>query len=313
MRRPLLLLALLLPLLASAAQILADGVRLVPGSLLPGRQPDGNTVLFDGPAGTLAVDAGRHVEHTQALLEAAGPRGPTAVLVTHWHLDHLGGVALIRSQRPGVRVFGSDAIAPALTGWLADSKRELTAMLAEKPDAALERMIRIDLALIDAGDRLRPDETIAAPRTLELIGRPLRVGVEPKAVTEADLWVFDPASGVLAVGDLVTLPVPFLDTACAQNWSAALARLEALPATRIVPGHGPALDRAGFAAWRRAFDGLLACAAGTAPGASCADGWVTALGPLLPAERHAGTRRWVQQYLDDVLRAPTERRDRYCQ
>ena len=90
-----LLFVLLLPLLARATpQAVAAGVYLQRDSFDPGRQPDGNSVIFIGPRGLVVVDSGRHAEHTQALLDfASARRTPIAVVVnSHWHLDHLGAM-----------------------------------------------------------------------------------------------------------------------------------------------------------------------------------------------------------------------------
>jgi glyoxylase-like metal-dependent hydrolase (beta-lactamase superfamily II) len=287
-------------------------VRWRPGGFAPDRQPDGNSVLFDGPQGTVVVDTGRHIEHTQALLDAVGSRTLAAVVVTHWHLDHLGGVTVVRRARPGVRVWGSSAVGPALNGWLADSRRDMrTALDRGQVDAATAAMMRIDLALIDAGTALQPDVVVDAPGTLAAGGPPLQIGLARHAVTAADLWLYDPRSRVLAAGDLVTLPVPFLDTACAPRWRATLDDLAALPFTTLVPGHGEPLDRAGFEAWRAGFGALQDCAASEAPHAECAARWRQALGTRWPQDdRHATSL--LDHYLQDVLRGPAARRDRFC-
>ncbi len=293
----------------------ADGVFVLRGGFDPGRQPDGNSVIFAGPRGLVVVDTGRHAAHTQALLDFAAARGQPIALVinTHWHLDHLGGNALLRARVPGLTIIASNAVAPALSGWLAESRRDMQALLdSGRADDATRSMLRIDIALIDAGPRLLPDLTLDAPRAVDGAGKPLQIGLARDAVTGADLWVYDPATGVVAAGDLVTLPVPFLDTACAPRWSDALGQLEALPFLTLVPGHGAPMTRAAFATWRQAFDGLLACAAGDRPAAACADGWIAGLGPLLPPAEHRRTRAMVDDYLGEHLRAPAAQRERFC-
>jgi len=170
----------------------------------------------------------------------------------------------------------------------------------------------IDIALIDQGQRLLPDQTLDAARTVDLIGRPLQIGFERDAVTAADLWVYDPASHVLAAGDLVTLPVPFLDTACTPGWRAALAHLEAQPFEQLVPGHGAAMSRADFQTWRRGFDGLLACAASPAEEEQCISGWTQAMGSLLPAAQVPRAHDVLMRTLGQQLRSAPERRDRFC-
>ena len=117
---------------------------------------------------------------------------------------------------------------------------------------------------------------------------------------------------MLLAGDLVTLPVPFLDTACPEGWQAALGVLDATEFTSLVPGHGAPMDRAGFEAWRTAFDGLLACAASDADPSTCADQWIGGLGGLLPAREHARAREMLGHYVGEVLRGDDGRATRYC-
>lgn len=288
---------------------------VLPGSYKPGRQPDGNSVVFAGPRGLVVVDSGRHVEHTLALLDFASARQQPilAVVNTHWHLDHLGGNGLLRDRLPDLQVLASPAVGPALQGWLATSRRDMQATLAGgQADAATQGMLRIDIALIELGARLLPDTVVSGPRSLDEAGRPLQIGVVRHAVTAADLWVHDPASRVLAAGDLVTLPVPFFDTACAAGWRAALAEVDSLTFDTLVPGHGAAMDRREFSIWRQAFGGLLDCAAGASPAAACADAWVAALGPLLPVAEQPRARGMLGYYLARHLRAPPAQRDRFC-
>lgn len=300
---------------AAAPERLAPDVFMQSGTFAPGRQPDGNSVIFAGPRGLLIVDTGRHIEHTRALIDFSLQRSQpiVAALNTHWHLDHLGGNALLRERVPGLQVWASNAVAPALAGWLADSRRDMLAMLgAGQADAPTQAMLRTDIALIDLGPKLLPDVTVDAARTLDVIGKPLQIGFQSHAVTAGDLWVFDPASRVLAAGDLVTLPVPFLDTACAPRWRQALSRVDAVPFETLVPGHGAAMDRAAFHRWRDAFGGLLDCAASAATASACAQGWVEALGPLLPASEQGRARGMVGYYLAEHLRAAPPGRDRFC-
>ncbi|WP_088280752.1 MBL fold metallo-hydrolase [Ideonella sp. A 288] len=311
-----LLLALLLPQWARAAPVaVAAGVYLQRDSFQPGRQPDGNSVVFVGPRGLVVVDTGRHIEHTQALIDFAAARAApiVAVVNSHWHLDHLGGNALLRERVPTLQVVASSAVAPALKGWLANSRREMQAMLdGGTLDATTQTMVRGDIALIDRGPKLLPDVVVDGTRTLELGGLPLQIGHEARAVTAGDLWVYEPNTRVLAAGDLVTLPVPFLDTACASGWSAALSRLDSVPFTTLVPGHGAPMSRQQFGTWRGAFDGLLACAASQATDMTCSEGWVKALGDLLPVAEHKRAQAMVGYYLQHRLRAAPVERDRYC-
>ena len=297
------------------AQTIAPHIHLVSGVFAPGRQPDGNSVLLRGSGGWIVVDTGRHAEHSAQILDFVQAQGGAvaAVVNSHWHLDHVGGNARMRAAHPDLRVYASGAIEHALGGWLANYRKQLEAMLANPDIGEQDKAgFRGDMALIDLGPGLQPDVTISSTRNWTLAGRRVRIGLETDAVTAGDVWLLDKKSGVLAAGDLVTLPVPFLDTACPARWSAALARLEELPFTKLIPGHGPVLDREQFAQYRVAFDGLLACAASDRPAAECADGWLANAGQWVPASDHQRVRGMLDYYFEQHLRAPEAQRGRFC-
>jgi glyoxylase-like metal-dependent hydrolase (beta-lactamase superfamily II) len=309
-------LSLLLALAGPTAppEAIAPEVYLVPGTFIPGSQPDGNTLVIRAPEGLLVVDTGRHTSHVQAILDLASRwKLPIQVVVnTHWHLDHVSGNLAVHRAFPGVNVLASDAIEDARRGFLADYRKQLEGVLATADDPAARQRWKDEMARIDSGAALGPDLIVRGNARRTLAGRPVRLGLAGGAVTAGDVWMLDEESGVLAAGDLVTLPAPLLDTACPAGWKVALAQLSALPFRTLVPGHGRPMDRAGFDRWRTGFERLLSCAATDAAEATCLDGWVADLGPLLPEAERAFARDLLRYYLPAVLRAPPERTARAC-
>lgn len=298
--------------LAQAQQTLAPGVVLVPGGFEAGRQPDGNSLLLQGDRnGWLLIDSGRHRAHTEAALKAAGGE-VRAVLNTHWHLDHLGGNAWLRAQHPGLEVWASPAVAQALAvdGWLDRYRRQLVEALSTAPAEQAEVM-RVDLDLLNQAGALKPDHEVKAAVALTVAGRHLQVGVET-AVSGGDLWVLDTASGTLAAGDLVTLPVPFMDTACLPAWREALARISAQPFSRLVPGHGPVMSRTDFERWRGGFEALLDCAGQGLHPAACAAVWRSRVDAWLDEPGRARVNGMLGYYFKSLLHAPPEQRERFC-
>jgi glyoxylase-like metal-dependent hydrolase (beta-lactamase superfamily II) len=294
----------------------ADGIALLPGTFVAGAQPDGNTVLLRGPRGLVVVDSGRHARHTARIVDAARASGlpVVAIVNTHWHLDHVAGNVALREAFPQAQVFASAAIDEALHGFLADYRAQLQALIA-KPDAAVPESLaawREEVARIDAGRRLAPTRVVTASQDLALAGRRLRLRLERNAVSGGDVWLFDPATRTLVAGDLVTLPMPLFDTACSAGWQAALRRLDAMDFAVLVPGHGAPLDRAQFTTYRIAFDHLLQCAAGNEDAGTCKAAWLRDAGALIPAQDAALAGSLLDYYIPHVLRAPVERRDRYC-
>ncbi len=288
-------------------RLVVKDVWLLRGSFPPRREPDGNTVIFRAPEGLIVFDTGRHPWHQEAILQFArsAPAPIVAIVNSHWHLDHTGGNARLLRDYPAARVIASRAIEGALTGFLPKSATETRAYLASgKADPETAEDLRGDLAVIEDPAALRPDVPIERSQRLVIAGRPLDVRLAPDAATAGDVWLYDPKARVAAVGDLVTLPAPFLDTACPAGWRRALGEIWATPFQIALPGHGPAMTRATFAAWRSAFDALMDCSASSKPKESCAGAWVDGVRPLLDPGKLALDRAtgMTEDYID-LLRA----------
>jgi glyoxylase-like metal-dependent hydrolase (beta-lactamase superfamily II) len=294
---------------APAPVRLAPHVWVLPGGLPPGRQPDGNTVLIRGPVGFVVVDTGRHAWHRRAIVDLArSQKGRVVGIVnTHWHLDHVSGNAELKRRWPGAKLHASQAVHGALAGFLADgARRGREALSGGALDPVTADEHRGDLATVENSAALKPDVPVERSEVREIAGRRLQLGLATRAATEGDVWVYDPGSGVLAAGDLVTLPAPFLDTACPEGWRAALERLAETPFKTLVPGHGPVMDRGGLEIYRRAYGGLLDCAASARSKDVCADEWSQAVSALLAPDGNEVkiARGMTAYYVGDVLRRP---------
>lgn len=285
----------------------ARGLWLLPGGIPTDRQPDGNTVAFAAPAGLVVVDTGRHAWHREAILALArAQRQPIVAIVnTHWHLDHVSGNPELRAVYPDLRVHASGAIDGALEGFLARSAADAVRYLDDPqiPEAMRED-IRGDLRTVERGSALRPDVVIANSGTVTIGGRTFDVHLLRDAVTAGDVALYDPATRVAVLGDLVTLPAPFLDTACPAGWQAALAELAAIPFELAIPGHGAPMTRAQFEQYRRAFDAFVGCSASARPAGECAAEWTDTVAPLLadPTTERPRALRLAEYYVD-MLRA----------
>ncbi len=307
---------LMISTLAAAGNVvpIATSVDLIPGAFVPNQQPDGNSVIFRAPGGLVVMDTGRHVEHTQRILDYAKAAGlPIAAIVnSHWHLDHVSGNPRLRAAFPAVMVYASDAIEEAMSGFLAAYRKQLEEAIAKSKDAQQIDAWRAEIATIDAGRALYPDVKIARTENLRIAGKEFVVHFAPHAATAGDVWLFDPASHIVASGDLVTLPVPFLDTACPAGWKAALDEVARADFKVLVPGHGAPMHRAQFETYRRAFDNLVACAASSKTKAACSDGWLADAKPLLADADPHFVASLLDYYIDNSLRAPKAQLDKLC-
>jgi glyoxylase-like metal-dependent hydrolase (beta-lactamase superfamily II) len=301
--------------IAAAASLIAPNTYLIEGGITPNSQPDGNTIVIVAPKGLIVFDTGRHKEHTQKILDFARTqdRPMAAIINSHWHLDHVGGNPQLRAAFPGIPVYASSAIVGARKGFLADYRAHLVTEIAQPgktPES--QASMRAEIALIDQGADLGPTNVVKKSILLTIAGRRLQLHLESHAVTAGDVWVLDPETHVLLAGDLVTLPAPFFESACPSGWQTSLAHLSKAPFEWLVPGHGAPMRRPAFDAYRKAFSNLLACAAGDAAKNSCVDGWVADAAELLGSDDVSYSRTLIGYYIENYLRHPTERIQKFC-
>jgi len=216
----------------------------------------------------------------------------------------------VRQTFPSVKIYASPALSAALDGFLAGYADQLKQAIASNTQSSEQQQgFRDELALIEAGQKLAPDEILSQSGKRKISGRGIAINLEAHSVTAGDIWILDPSSGTLVAGDLVTLPFPFFDTACPSRWKESLDRLASAKFERLVPGHGAPMTRSAFELYRKAFAGLLTCAASDRSPEVCTEGWLRDAG----AEKDQKLARVLAgYYMENSLRAAPDQRAKLC-
>ncbi len=207
----------------------------------------GNGGIIAGRNGVIAVEGFYRPAGATWLAERAREltgRWPTHVVLTHYHLDHAGGV----------HGYAREGTAPALRS-TADTRRLALAggPVAPPKDAALERAFA-DVVIVDATVTSRID---LGNRVVELV--PLR------GHTASDLALVDDDTGVTFTGDLLWNGMfpNFVDATPSQLMASMsqLAKNAKRSGHLFVPGHGGMADRTSVTRYLNLLDDLGAHAA----------------------------------------------------
>ncbi len=233
----------------------------------------GNALLWPTPFGAVLIDTKIDALGSTMRREAEAVAGRlAAVIVTHHHSDHAGGIPAfsadlpVHSQSRGVgrRVVAGRELKERFVGGVPDLMERL---LADAPQR-VAALVRADIQAYARAVGRRDVQSFAANVTfkfedeLEAGDDVIQLRHSGRGHTDNDAWVRIPEANVLHTGDLVfngTHPFIDVDTgATTSGWQRSLSEIiEACDAdTIVVPGHGEVTDVEGVRAQWEYFERL---------------------------------------------------------
>ena len=195
----------------------------------------GTISVLAGPDGVLLVDSqfAPLTDKLVAAIRAISDKPIRFLVDTHVHPDHVGGNE--NFARLGATIFSRDQLRGRL-----EHPNPAADGTPGKPAPAL--------AL--------PVVTYDAPVTIHIDGESVLLIPVMRAHTDGDTVIAFPGHDIVAVGDIFrSVGYPFVDVASGGTLAGELEALSEVadrigPATRVIPGHGPIVDRAALVAQR---------------------------------------------------------------
>ena len=251
------------------AETIAPGVTVLHQNNEFHIQPRGNVTIIEQAAGYVLVDSGGSpaaADQILAVLSRKASKPLKAIILTHWHGDHVLGVSRLLEKWPQALVIGTSST----RDMLADSKTDRF-MPGANPTANADFMKNIDEAIAYLDDTskdktLSPEEragftraaieyrqygeemksarrippTVLLEDTIILKDdtHPVEIHFFGRANTAGDAITWLPTQRIVMTGDTVVAPIPFGSNTYPSQWIGVLERIRALDFNVMVPGHG---------------------------------------------------------------------------
>ncbi len=245
-----------------SASKVAEGVYVIRHPDAPSGFPQGNTTVVVGSRSVLVVDSDylpSTAREDIAQIKQWTNKPVKYLVNTHWHYDHTFGNGAYAAAFPGLEIIAHAETAVQMTGWnaswfkdyparIATSKQQLAsgvnaggAALSEQDRARLQRSL-------DARERVWKEfagyqvtlPTLLFDRdfSIDLGDRIVWIKYLGRGNTTGDAVVYVPDAKVVATGDLLAHPVPYLAGGHPGELVRTLRSIGRLDATVVVPGHG---------------------------------------------------------------------------
>ena len=229
---------------------------------------ESNSLLIVGEEAAAVVDAQMNLTDTREVIAAirqVTSRPIRYVVNTHCHDDHVTGNIEYAKAYPGVEFVASKTMAEEMNGICARNRasfrtslgtvRFLNDLVAKGqslvggPMADDERLgllsyaRLVEMFIAESDEKaIGPTRTFDGRMTLDLGGRSIDVLQLGRGHSAGDVVVHVPEAGLIAAGDLVIWPVPFVGTTSFPgDYAQTLDAMLAFKPRVILPGHGPVL------------------------------------------------------------------------
>lgn len=196
-----------------------------------GRVANGGFIV--GPTGITVIDTGvsyRHGLERIAAIRRVSDRPIEAVILTHAMQEF---------------IFGAAAFAENGAAFITHAKS--TELMRARCEHCLANLrTTLGEQAMDGTRLIVPQRTVDADTVLDIGGRAIELIHPGWASTPGDLLVRDRTTGVLFAGGVIQVDrIPELRDGKLDPWVRAVARVQHMAPTAIVPGYGPILDVAG--------------------------------------------------------------------
>lgn len=241
---------------------LAEGIYLIRHADAPNGFPQGNTTVIVGNNAVMVVDS--DYLPSSAREDIADIRQwtdkPVRYLVnTHWHFDHTFGNGAYNTAFPGLSILAHRETVRQMVGWNAawlasfpERTNGLKTRIEKRVEADGKRATaeRVDLMRRQLEIRERiwrefegyqitlPNLTFEQDLQFDLGNRVVWVRYLGRGNTVGDVVVHVPDAQLVATGDLLTHPVPYLAGGHPADLAGSLDSIAALGVKILVPGHG---------------------------------------------------------------------------